>query len=84
MYKWLLAALLIVPAVELWVIMQVGSLLGGWNTFAIIIAISAAGAYFAKSEGRKVWTEAQRQLQSGQMPGRQLIDGICVLLEACC
>lgn len=80
MYKWLLAAFLIVPAIELWGILQAGSILGGWNTFFVIIAIGAAGAYFAKSEGRKVWTEAQRQLQSGQMPGRQLVDGICVLL----
>lgn len=80
MYKWILAAFLIVPVVELWGILQVGEWLGGWNTFLIILLISATGAYFARSEGRKVWMEAQRQLQQGQMPGRALIDGICVLL----
>jgi UPF0716 protein FxsA len=80
MYKWILAAFLIVPVVELWGILQVGDWIGGWNTFLIILLISATGAYFARSEGRKVWLEAQRQLQEGQMPGRALIDGICVLL----
>ena len=80
MYKWILAAFFIVPVVELWGILQVGDWIGGWNTFLVILLISAVGAYFARSEGRKVWQEAQRQLQEGQMPGRALIDGICVML----
>ncbi|MBH5317234.1 membrane protein FxsA [Paenibacillus sp. GSMTC-2017] len=80
MYKWLLAAFLIIPVIELWGILQVGDWIGGWNTFLIIIVMSALGAYLARSEGRKVWMEAQLQMQAGQMPGRALIDGICVLL----
>ncbi|MCR2802566.1 FxsA family protein [Paenibacillus soyae] len=79
MYKWILAAFLIVPVIELWGILQMGEWIGGWNTFFIILAMSALGAYFARSEGRKVWLEAQRQLQSGQMPGRAIVDGIIVL-----
>ncbi|MEK3881735.1 FxsA family protein [Paenibacillus sp. PL2-23] len=78
MYKWLLAAFLIVPVVELWSILQIGDWLGGWNTFFIIVAMGALGAYFARAEGRKVWREAQLQLQSGQMPGRAIIDGVIV------
>ena len=80
MYKWILAAFLIVPVVELWGILQMGEWIGGWNTFLIILAMSALGAYFARSQGRKVWQDAQKQLQSGQMPGRALIDGIIVLV----
>ena len=79
MYKWLLALLLIAPAAELWGILLVGDWLGGWTTFWIIIAIGAAGAYFAMLEGKRVWLEARRQLQMGQPPGRTLLDGICVL-----
>lgn len=80
MYKWIFAAFLIVPVVELWAILQVGDWIGGWNTFLLIIAMSAVGAYFTRAEGRKIWLEAQQQMQSGQMPGRAMIDGICVLL----
>lgn len=79
MYKWILAAFLIVPIVELWGILQMGEWIGGWNTFLIILAMSALGAYFARSEGRKVWQEAQKQMQAGQMPGRAIIDGIIIL-----
>ncbi|OUS77993.1 membrane protein FxsA [Paenibacillus sp. MY03] len=80
MYKWLLALLLLVPIIELWGILQIGEWLGGWTTFLVLVGMGIAGAYFAKLEGRKVWLDAQRQLESGIMPGRSLIDGICVLL----
>lgn len=79
MYKWLLAVFIIVPVVELWGILQVGDWLGGWTTFFILIIMGFAGAYLARAEGRKVWMEAQRQMQAGQIPGRTLLDGICVL-----
>jgi UPF0716 protein FxsA len=80
MYKWLFAVMLILPIIEIWAILQVGEWLGGWTTFLIVVAMGIAGAYFARLEGRKVWLEAQRQMETGQMPGRSLIDGLCVLL----
>ncbi|WP_141504084.1 FxsA family protein [Paenibacillus luteus] len=79
MSKWLLAVIIVVPFIELWGIFQVGSWIGGWNTFFILIVMALAGAYLAKAEGRKVWGEAQRQMQAGQIPGQSLLDGLCVL-----
>lgn len=79
MYKWLLAVFIVVPIVELWGIFQVGSWIGGWNTFFILILMGVAGAYLARAEGRRVWVEAQRQMQAGQIPGQTLLDGLCVL-----
>ncbi|MBD2870513.1 FxsA family protein [Paenibacillus arenilitoris] len=79
MYKWLVAAFIVIPIVELWGILQVGDLIGGWTTFLILVAMGFVGAYLARAEGRKVWGEAQRQMQAGQIPGRTMLDGICVL-----
>lgn len=79
MYKWILAVVIVLPIIELWGILRVGDWLGGWTTFWIIVLMAIAGAYFARMEGRRVWREAQRQMQSGQAPGRTLLDGICVL-----
>ncbi|MFF2480603.1 FxsA family protein [Paenibacillus sp. NPDC058071] len=79
MAKWIIAAVVLIPALELWSILQVGQRLGGWTTFWLIVLISLLGAYLAQAEGRKVWVEAQRQLQAGQIPGRSMLDGLCVL-----
>ncbi|MDQ8738546.1 FxsA family protein [Paenibacillus sp. LHD-38] len=80
MYKWLLGVFIIVPVIELWGILQMGSWIGGWNTFFILIVMGLAGAYLARAEGRKVWGEAQRQMQAGQIPGQTMLDGLCVLV----
>ncbi|OBZ12370.1 FxsA family protein [Bacillus sp. FJAT-26390] len=79
MYKWLLAVFIVVPLVELIGIFTVGNWIGGWNTFFILIVMGLAGAYLARAEGRRVWGEAQRQMQAGQIPGQSILDGLCVL-----
>jgi len=79
MYKWLLAVFIVVPFVELWGIFQVSGWIGGWNTLLILVLMGLAGAYLARMEGRRVWGEAQRQMQAGQIPGQSLLDGLCVL-----
>ncbi|MGG4141624.1 FxsA family protein [Paenibacillus algorifonticola] len=79
MKKWIIAALIILPLIEFWGIVQASSWLGGWQTFGLIVLFSMAGAYLTLAEGRKVWTEAQLQLQQGQIPGRKLLEGLCVL-----
>jgi UPF0716 protein FxsA len=80
MLKWIVAAIIIVPALEMWSIIQIGHMIGGWATFGLILLTGFAGAYLARMEGRKALTEVQRQLQSGQPPGRAMLDGLCVLI----
>lgn len=79
MSRWLLWLVVIVPAAELFGIMLVAQWIGGWMTFALIVLTGIAGAWLARSQGRKVWADARLQLQSGEMPGRALLDGLCVL-----
>jgi UPF0716 protein FxsA len=76
----LLAWLLVFMGVELIGIYLVSKWLGGWTAVLLLIGVGLAGAYLSLAEGRKVWNEAQKQMQLGQIPGQALIDGICVAL----
>ena len=78
---WLIGlALLVVPIVEIFVIIQVGQVIGGWPTVALLIAESALGAWLVKREGRRAWNALQTSLQTGKLPGRELTDGALVLI----
>jgi UPF0716 protein FxsA len=79
-YKWLVALIIIVPAAELWGIVEMGRHIGGWATFGLLLLTGFVGAWLARSEGRKVWQQAQRQMEAGQIPGNSLLDGLCVLV----
>lgn len=73
-------ALLVVPLAEIAVIVAVGSVIGGWQTFALLLAESALGAYLVKHEGRRSWQALVAALHTGQMPGRELADTMLVLI----
>ncbi|MFD1957610.1 FxsA family protein [Paenibacillus thailandensis] len=52
--------------------------IGGMGTWLAILLTAVLGAYLAQAEGRKVLAEARRQMQAGQIPGRMMLDGLCV------
>jgi UPF0716 protein FxsA len=71
---------ILVPIAELYVIVQVGQVLGVVNTLALLVLISFTGAWLMKREGITTWRRAQRQFESGLVPGRELVDGALILL----
>ncbi|MCM3632514.1 MULTISPECIES: FxsA family protein [Paenibacillus] len=82
MKKWLPAIIIIYPLIEIWGMLLVGDWIGGWNTFTLMIMISVIGAAAAIYEGRKVMQIARGQMNVGQIPGRALVNGVCVLAGA--
>ncbi len=76
----LLLLLLVVPLLEVVVIIAVGRAIGGWPTFALLLAESAFGAWLVRREGSRSWHGLQEALTSGRMPSRQLADAALVLV----
>ncbi|MEV0587257.1 FxsA family protein [Nonomuraea sp. NPDC050310] len=76
----LFLAFLVVPVLEIWLLIQVGSVIGGWPTVALLIADSLLGAWLVRREGRKAWRNLQGALGSGRMPDRELADGGLILV----
>jgi len=65
---------------EIALIVAVGSVIGGWQTIALLLAESALGAYLVKREGARSWQALRVALNTGQMPGRELADATLVLI----
>ena len=76
----LLVLFLVVPFVELYVIIQVGHVLGVVPTLALLVAISMLGASLCKREGLAVVRRIQEQVAERRLPGVALLDGALVLL----
>ncbi len=78
---WLLAALFVaVPIVEIYVIIQVGQVIGALPTVALLVVESLFGAWLVKREGRRAWEALRTTVSTGRLPGRQLIDGALILV----
>ena len=80
MFGLLALVFILVPIAELYVIIQVGHVLGVVNTLGLLLLISFTGAWLMKREGLSTWRRAQRQVEAGVLPGRELVDGALILL----
>ena len=73
-------AFLVIPIVEIYVLIQVGQVIGAWWTVLLLIADSIFGSWLLKREGVRAWRALQTALTEGRMPARELADGALVVL----
>ncbi len=77
---WLFLLFIVAPLLELYVIIQVASVIGGWQTIALLVIESAIGAYLLKHQGRASLDKISRALNEGRIPSNELIDGLLLLV----
>ncbi len=70
----------IVPFIELFLLLQVGDLMGFWPTVAMILVTGVVGAWLAKREGLRVLREYQSALAEMRMPEEGLTSALLVLV----
>ena len=76
----LFVAFIVVPLVEIYVLIQVGQVIGPWWTIALLILDSLFGTWLIRREGGRAWLALRVALESGRMPARELADGALILV----
>lgn len=76
----LVLAFIVIPIAELYVILQVGDVLGIPLTIALLLFMSIAGAWLVKREGLRAWRRFRIALDELRVPAEEVIDGALVLL----
>ena len=75
----LLVAFLVVPIVEIYVLIQVGQVIGAGWTVLLLVADSIFGSWLLKREGGRAWRALRQALNGGRMPARELADGALIV-----
>lgn len=70
----------LVPAIELFFIIKVGQSIGAINTILLILFTGVMGAYYARQQGFVVFSNIQWKMNSGDLPGDDLINGAMLLV----
>ena len=76
----LFLAFVIVPLIEIFVLIQVGQVIGPWPTIALLVLDSIIGSWLIRREGGRAWRALSEALSSGRMPARELADGGLILV----
>ncbi len=72
------------PFVELWLLFQIGDLIGGWPTLGLVILSGLLGATLAKREGMRLYEEIQQSLARSELPELELVSGLLLLVGGVC
>ncbi len=75
----LVLALLVVPLVEIYVLVQVGQVIGALPTIALLLLMSLLGAWLLRREGSRTWAAFRRALGTGRVPAKEVADGALVV-----
>jgi UPF0716 family protein affecting phage T7 exclusion/8-oxo-dGTP pyrophosphatase MutT (NUDIX family) len=71
--------LVAIPVAEIYVIIQVAHAIGAVPAVLALLLISAAGPGLVRRQGLGVWSRARDRVRNGQIPGRELMDGVLLL-----
>ncbi|MGH3322050.1 MAG: FxsA family protein [Streptosporangiaceae bacterium] len=75
----LVLGFLALPILEIYVIIQVGGVIGAVPTVLLLLVESLLGAWIIRREGRRAWHKVQETLAQGRMPDRELSDAALIL-----
>lgn len=72
----------VIPAIELWTIVKVGSVFGATETVATLVLAGILGSWLGKRAGFSVMREIGDSLRSGLPPADKLVEAALVLVAA--
>ena len=75
----LVLAFIGVPILELYVLIQVGQLIGVLPTIGVLIADAVLGAALLRWQGRKTWAAFRAATEAGRLPTKEVADGALVI-----
>lgn len=76
----LLVLFVIVPIAEIYVLIQVGQLIGVLWTVLLLLTDAAFGMWLFRSQGRKTWAAFRQALVERRLPAAEVADGALVIV----
>ncbi len=76
----LLLIFILVPAVELVLLIEIGRRIGALPTLGIIVLTGFLGATLARRQGLGVIRQVREEMAAGRLPAGPIVDGVIILL----
>ena len=78
----ILLAIILVPVVEIYLLIKIGSQIGAMSTILLIFTTAIIGVYYAKYEGLNTLKSGFLQLSKNQTPAYEVISGAAIAFAA--
>ena len=78
----ILLLIIIIPAIEIFLLIKIGSQIGAVTTILLIFATAVIGVYYAKYEGLNTLRAGFTQLSKNEPPTYEMISGAAIAFAA--
>jgi UPF0716 protein FxsA len=79
-FQSLLLLFILVPILEIYLLITVGSLIGALPTVFLVIFTAILGTYLLRAQGLATFQKVHTTLEQGQMPAEALFEGVLLLI----
>jgi UPF0716 protein FxsA len=76
----LFLCVLAIPFLEIYVLLQVGGLIGAFPTIFLVVFTAVLGAWLLRQQGFATWQRFQSNLAQGTIPAYEMIEGPIILV----
>jgi UPF0716 protein FxsA len=81
MLKIFFALFILLPLAELYLLIEVGSGIGGFSTIALCLLTAALGGILVRHQGMRTFLQAKELMDQGQPPAEQMLHGIMIAIS---
>ncbi len=78
----ILLLLILIPAIEIYLLIEIGSQIGAITTIFLIFTTAIVGIYYAKYEGLNTLKSGFKQLSKNEPPKYEMLSGAAIALGA--
>jgi len=78
-FRSLLALFLIVPIIEIYLLIQVGGVIGAIPTVFLVVFTAVLGALLLRQQGFATLGRVRESMARGELPAQQLLEGVLLL-----
>ena len=69
------------PVLEIWILIELGSIFGFWGTLLLVIGTAILGIFHLRMQGFELVFNLQKKLLSGQRAVPELVEGVGLLVS---
>ena len=78
----LVLSLILVPLIEIYLFIKIGSQIGALNTILLIFLTAVIGVFYARYEGLNTLKSGFKQLVNNEMPAYEIFSGAAIAFSA--
>tara|TARA_Y100000816_G_C25933009_1_gene486565 strand:- start:402 stop:821 length:420 start_codon:yes stop_codon:yes gene_type:complete len=78
----LLLAIILIPILEIYLFIKIGSQIGAFNTILLIFITAIIGVYYAKYEGLNTIKRGFTQMVRNELPAYEIVSGAAIAFAA--